>query len=621
LKRTGPASVKGRLPASWLADLGDTALRATAGEAVFKRGLSYAREGRVELVHDSGNRARFEADGTETYGVQLLLGPLGLEGGCDCPHAADGTFCKHQVAAAMVWRRALGVEADPDDAPGAPPPRPPTPERLAKAMQTRQANVRSLREFLNGRSAAELAERLWQRAEQDRGLMAELKAWAASAAAPDDPRALRAAVDALLKPGSRQAFERRHVREWAERAQQAVQLMQAALPGQAAEVRALVELAGRRWSAVYERAIDLSEPLDAVGAALNDTLEAALLAAPPPALWGERLLEWLQNDEWRLWQAERLLPALGEPARSVFSQRLTQAWKKADARVKPGRPMDSIDLGMQGTIVRTDPERDHLRAWMLIDLEQQGDLLAAFEFLRNSARGVTEHAGVIRWANQHGRQREALQIAQDAMKRFKGHPMIEDELLAIYERDGWDAEALAIRQRRFDAAPSVEAYGLLLHAARRAKADVAAVRRAAFEAAVRHEEHELAEARRWQRSIRGQEPLRDVGRRLGMLVADGELDAAVALVQPPHGAHPHTLQWLAERLPKARKADAFALLQRALDIEMAKAKSPYREALRLVAKGLGFAGQREGQAWLRGLAQQYAAKVTFVEALWPEGPV
>jgi hypothetical protein len=617
LKRAARASPKAGLPASWLADLGDPALRATAGEAVFQRGLAYAREGRVELVHDSGNRAHFEAEGSETYGVQLALGPLGLEGGCDCPHAADGTFCKHQVAAAMVWRRALGVEPDPA-APAEPPTQPATPARRAKAMQTRAANARALREFLNGRSAAELAERLWQRAEQDRGLMAELKAWAASAAGPGDARALRAAVEALLKLGSRQAFERRDVREWAQRAQQAVQLMQAALPGRAADVRSLVELAGRRWNAVYERATDPSGPLDAVGVALNDTLEAALRAEPPPALWGERLLEWLLNDPWSLWDSERLSSALGAEARRLFSKRLAAMWQKADARAKPDKPMDSIDLGIQGHIIRSDPERDRLRAWMVQDIQRQGDTPAAFEFLRRSARGVTEHAGVIRWANAHGHEREALQIAQEAMQRFKGHPMIEDELLAIYERDGWDAEALAIRQRRFDAAPSVEAYGLLMEAARRAQVDVDAVRRAAFAAAVRREDDGLRQDRAWQRGIRGPEPLRDVGLRLGMLAADGDLDAAVALAQPPNGAHPRMLEWLADRLPKARRADAFALLQRALEIEMGKAKSPYREALRLVAKGLGFAGQRAGDAWLHSLARQYAAKVTFVDALLPE---
>ncbi len=611
MKRSKAAGTP-RLPASWLADLADAPLRARAGDAVFKRGQAYWREGRVELLHDHGPSARFEAQGSEAYELDLALGPLGIAGRCSCPHGSDGNFCKHQVAAAMVWRHALGAEIERDAPEEAPLP---APARLAKAMQTRAANQQALRDFLNGRSATELAERLWRRAEQDRGLMAEIKAWAASATAPGDARALRAAVDDLLKVGPRPAFEARRVREWVQRAQQAVALMQSALPGQAAEVRVLVELAFKRWAVVYERAIGLSDALDALADTFNALLEQALRAAPPPALWGERLFELMMADENGLWDANRLLPAAGAAVAATYSQRLAARWKKAEARAKPGKAMDTADLGLRGTILRADPERDRLRAWMLQDLERQGDPLAAFDFLRNSAHGVTEHAALIRWCNSHGRQREALQIAQAAMQRFKGHEMIEDELLAIYERDGWDAEALAIRQRRFGEEPSVETYGPLLEAARRAGADVAAVRRAAHEAAARLEEAELAQAARWRRLAGGGEPARDVGRRLGMLVADGDLDAAVALAQAPNGAHPRVLEWLAGRLPKGRKSDAFALLRRAVEMELATAKSPYREALRLVSLALSVAGAREGRAWTAALAHGYAAKRIFVAGL------
>jgi uncharacterized Zn finger protein len=617
--KLGSARREASLPGSWLSDLADSALRAAAGDAVFKRGLAYWREGRVELVHDSGPNARFEAQGSEAYELDLTLGPMGIVGRCSCPHGADGNFCKHQVAAAIVWRRALGAETGPDE-PAADAPEP-TPAQLTKAMQTRVANQQALREFLNGRSAAELAQRLWQRAEQDRGLMAEIKAWAASAAAPGDGRALRAAVDALLKVGSRPAFERRDVREWVQRAQQAVALMQAALPELAAEVRALVELAFRRWTVVNERAMDVSEALDAMADALNGLLEQALRAAPPPAAWGERLFELMLADEWGLWDAERLVPAAGDAAGRAFSKRLAAQWQKAQARARPDKAMDTIDMGLQGTIIRADPERDRLRTWMLQDLERQGDPLAAFEFLRNSARGVTEHAALIRWCNEHGRQREALQIAQAAMQRFKGHAMIEVELLAIYERDGWDAEALAIRQRWFEAQPAVEAYAPLLEAARRAGADVAAVRRGAYDAAARFEEAELAQALRWRRGVGGGMPPRDVGRRLGMLVTDGDLAAAVALAQPPNSAHPRVLEWLAGRLPTARRAEAFALLQRAVELELGRAKSPYREALRLVALALTCASAREGRTWLEALSRQYAAKRIFVAGLADLMPV
>ena len=54
---------------------------------------------------------------------------------------------------------------------------------------------------------------------------------------------------------------------------------------------------------------------------------------------------------------------------------------------------------------------------------------------------------------------------------FDKHPLLENLLLAAYERDGWDAEALAIWQRRFDERPVPEHYRGLMKAAAAAKAD------------------------------------------------------------------------------------------------------------------------------------------------------
>ena len=95
------AQRQAEFPVDGLEQLSDEGLRDVAGPAVLARGMAYFREGRVELRRDTGLRADFEAHGTLTYAVVLSFdgGSLGMF--CNCPHAEDGNFCKHAVAAAI----------------------------------------------------------------------------------------------------------------------------------------------------------------------------------------------------------------------------------------------------------------------------------------------------------------------------------------------------------------------------------------------------------------------------------------------------------------------------------------------------------------------------------------
>ena len=192
------------MPAEWAEELSDDSLRDTAGLQTYARGLEYLHADRVQLLSAQGLRARFEAHGSARYTVDLHFEDPGLHADCTCPHAEDGNFCKHMVAAAILWRGVLG-----GDGPAKVTVKPTaksaeTQARTAKAAATRVSNREAVRAFLTTQPADQLAARLWERAESDRDLMAELKAWAASAQAADDPKALRTAVDELLKASARQ---------------------------------------------------------------------------------------------------------------------------------------------------------------------------------------------------------------------------------------------------------------------------------------------------------------------------------------------------------------------------------------------------------------------------------
>lgn len=101
----------------WAAALSDAAILEEAGPAVFKRGQTYAASGAVQETElsypaEGGVSLCATVMGTEPYTCEVLVTPTDeLVGDCDCPHAVDGYFCKHQVALALTLRSLLGGDA------------------------------------------------------------------------------------------------------------------------------------------------------------------------------------------------------------------------------------------------------------------------------------------------------------------------------------------------------------------------------------------------------------------------------------------------------------------------------------------------------------------------------
>ena len=75
---------------------------ALAGEKSFDRGIGYIRA--VSDLEAEGDVVYATVQGNERYEVELNVGPSGLSGSCDCPWGEEGNFCKHCVAAALVYQ-------------------------------------------------------------------------------------------------------------------------------------------------------------------------------------------------------------------------------------------------------------------------------------------------------------------------------------------------------------------------------------------------------------------------------------------------------------------------------------------------------------------------------------
>jgi len=187
---------------AWLDLLSDTALQNRSGAAVFARAQSYAVNGSVSLLEDEapapGEQLCLVADvqGIEVYRTRVAINLRNqLVSSCDCPHAEDGYFCKHQVALCLIWRSQLGGDAPVSDE-----------EVLRKITAARQrAQVKAdkqaaLERFVQEQSAEDLAALVWRWASKDRQRMSELKAWQAECHAGSDTKALRALIGDLLRP-------------------------------------------------------------------------------------------------------------------------------------------------------------------------------------------------------------------------------------------------------------------------------------------------------------------------------------------------------------------------------------------------------------------------------------
>src|ERR1700683_2004325 len=81
----------------------DAVVRRLAGAQFYRRGLDYFSHGRVDSLEETNGGLRALVRGNQDYAGVPTSGEGVLDDSCDCPVATDGAFCKHCVAAALVW--------------------------------------------------------------------------------------------------------------------------------------------------------------------------------------------------------------------------------------------------------------------------------------------------------------------------------------------------------------------------------------------------------------------------------------------------------------------------------------------------------------------------------------
>ena len=588
---------------SWLPLLSDAALRQLSGPAVFARGQTYAASGAIETLEDAepapGEQVALAAvvQGTQPYQVRVWIDEENdLDGECDCPHAQDGNFCKHLVALCLAWRGDLGGEAPAPDVQAAR-----KVAAVAKRARTQASNRDALHAFVRAQPAQALAERLWAWAGYDRALMADLKAWQAEHSAGNDTKALRGAIGDLLRQRSGY-LDWHEMPTYMRRAGRVLPLLQPWLQRDPAEMRALCEHALRCLYKVAEHADDSNGELGGLMQDLIALLTQALHAAPPPAAWVERWFTLMAEDPWGLWDEKAILAAAGPAVLARYTERVREEWD----RWQRSHPATG----------RYDYQRSQLRGRYLASIAAQGDPRALRDAMAASAADPDEFHDLVALCEGQGWYREAFQWAQAAAKRHPQDWRSEDDLLRCYERDGWDEEALAIWRRRLAANASPDVYQSALKAAERAGRDRAAYRAELFAWAEQREAEALQARRKNPYGLQADPMERDVSLRTAWLLADRDLEAALALVQQSGvRCAAATLETLARKLPRRHHADAAQLLQRVFAQAMERATSPYAKPLELVREILERLPSAQQAAWLAELRTRYKPKRNFIAGL------
>ena len=591
ISRRKVAKTRADLPKSWRKEMSDAMLTELAGPTVFARGAAYFRDGKVAVVRDDGGSVRFHAHGTETYVTDLYFADDQLGNECTCPHSADGNFCKHVVAATLYWRAMLSGE---------------NPTTLTAEMSGADATGKAtsggkraaLRQFVFAQSADALATRLWSEAERDRHLMAALKAWHAENAVSGDSKALKAAITTMLSTGGYE-LDWRGVTGYVEQGERIVPLLQRTLAEHPVAAREACEHALLKLYKVAEHADDSDGEIGGLIEAVMDVLIEALAKAPPEVKWADRFVALQDADPFGLWNVDAVLDAAGPVVGARYSQCVDAAW----TAVAASRPSRADKSTRKRTFAMDDAEmnRQEIRRRRLQDLERRGELRAAFEFMQATVDVDYNQASPVLFCEKHGWHREALECALALHKRFPDDESVEAALLRCYERDGWDAEAFAIRMQQVKASPTVDRYRAALRAAKAAKLDVALV---------------SAQLYAW---LETQETKRGVSRsvsdRVGWLLAEDRWPDALVLVQPQNRCHDGYLQALAKRLPASHDADAVLLLRRLFHSAMRVASSPYVQVLELIADACKRMPLEAKVQWITELRLTHKAKRNFVSGL------
>ncbi|NRF72242.1 hypothetical protein HLB44_35185 [Aquincola sp. S2] len=454
------------------AALSDSVLRRVSNSTVFVRGETCAASGAVEVASEElGTTPTIRAIvvGSEPYRTEVWIHE-GVPGGdCTCAHAQDGSFCKHQVALALVWReRLIGAVSSIDEEGGQ------KGHAGVRHAQTELERRETLKDFLHGRSAAVLADRLLDLADRDDAISRELHQWRKLTEEPHDIADLKALVTDIMSSGT-DYITWREGYGYTRRAEAVLPLLAQTRERDPTMAFVISLHAMRRGWAVLMQADDsdgdIGGLIKAIGAEWVTALEQA---GPQPAAFGDTYLQLVLEDPFGCFDSARAEAAMGAAALGRYRSAIAARWRAAKDAVLAARAEHAAQVAKaeasrkRAPHLSRDTERD-VRLWTLErlhlqQLEAAGDIDGALAVMREDMSEQGSYHQGTAFLEKHGRLSEAFANAQQGYEAFPGDAGLQEDLLRCYDRDGQVHEAFVLRRKRFDDAPSVDRYNAVVKA-------------------------------------------------------------------------------------------------------------------------------------------------------------
>ncbi len=401
-----------------------------AGEAAFKRGLGYARAGRVALSKVSVTALAGGAHGTETYSLWLKHAKGGWQWDCSCPAADDGAFCKHLVAAVLTARQEVS-----DDAAD------------VVARPKGRAKPEALLTFLRAQPADRLASWLQALADEDGDVEKRLLLYRAA----EQPGALKPALAKLLNTGG--FLDYRRAMAYAQRLHTAIGQLSDVLRRDPAECRVLCEYALGRLFKIYGNSDDSAGAIGEVMGSMADLHRQACAAVPPGAALVKPLRTLMTSDAWRVLALQDYWEALASSGQAAYARLVLADFEQLPPARKDGHPFDESFETCRRTeeLARCADDFDLLQRVLRRDLSHEWQHFRVLESLR-----------------EFGRAREALAWAELAVKQFPKDGRLRASLAECLAESGMDDEALEHAWQCFCQHPSDDAWDALKRHAKKA---------------------------------------------------------------------------------------------------------------------------------------------------------
>jgi tetratricopeptide (TPR) repeat protein len=469
-----------------------------------------------------------------------------------------------------------------------------------------------------------LADKLLEFADRDHDIARELQQWRKANELGNDPADLKTLISEMLAPG-RGFIAWDESASYVRRAEAVLPLLQRARARDAVAAAALCLHALRRAWGVLQQADDSNGEIGGLCQAIGAEWVLSLKAAgPQKAGFGDTYLQVQLDDPFGCFDAAAAEAAIGEPAMKRYRSATAERWRQAKDAVlalKAEHAAKIVNRKRRAPVYEKTSERD-LSLWTLerlhlAQLEAAGQVDEALAVLREDMSDALAHSKVIDYLEGHGRFREAFAQAEQSCKVFPDDWRLQDDLVRCYERDGWTAEALAMRRQQFERRPGVERYQLVLKAGLAAVQDVVVLRQSLIDFLAGLE---LKAMNRPPYSARyGSAPVptgeRDVSLRGEVLCAEGRWSEACALVQPPAVCRDGVLSQIARHLAPEQGDQALSLLLRVFNSAMQRSSSPYRDELAMVEDIGRRMDPARRTAWLAQLRVEFKAKRNFIRDL------